>query len=68
MSARLLTLRRLPIKATNPADNIIAESINLRCTVCGTCWPASLGPFGDEIDPKESTCPRCAQPPLEGVQ
>ena len=67
MTARLLTLRRLPITATNPADNVVAEAITLRCTVCDTRWPASLGPFGDEIEPKESTCPRCTQPPPQAA-
>ena len=67
MTARLLTLRRLPISVSNPADAVIAESINLRCTVCGTRWAASLAPFGDEIDPKESTCPRCTPMPPDAA-
>ena len=67
MTARLLTLRRLPVAVLNPDDNILAESINLRCARCGTRWPASLGPFGDEIDPKEATCPRCTQPPPQAA-
>ena len=60
MSARLLALRRLPIRARNPADNVICESLNLRCTVCGHRWPVGLEPVGDRIDPRESTCPRFA--------
>ena len=67
MTARLLTLRRLPIKATNPADNVIVEHIGLCCTVCGTRWPAPLGPFGDAVDPKDVTCPGCTQPPHEAA-
>ena len=67
MSARLLALRRLPIAVTNPDDNVVAESINLRCTRCGTGWRASLGPFADEVDPKEARCVRCNQTPPEAA-
>ena len=63
MTARLLTMRRLPIAVTNPDDNIIAESVNLRCTRCGTGWRASLGPFGDEIEPRQALCPSCNPEP-----
>ena len=67
MTARLLTLRRLPIAVSNPEDNVVAESINLRCARCGARWLAALGPFGDEVERKDAHCPRCTQPPHEAA-
>ena len=67
MTARILTLHRLPVAVINPDDNVVAESINLRCARCGARWSAALGPFGDEVEEKDAHCPRCVNTPLDAA-
>ena len=67
MSARLLTLRRMPIKAANPDDNVIVESVSLRCTRCDARWSASLRASVDGIAASDAHCPRCAPTPPEAA-
>ena len=67
MTARLLTLRRLPVAVSNPADAVVAEAVSLRCTRCGARWSAALGPFGDEVEEKDAHCPRCVNTPLDAA-
>ena len=55
----LRSFRRNPERVADPLDNVIAESVNMRCTVCGATWSARLGVFSDEVEPSDAVCKTC---------
>lgn len=55
----LRSFRRNPERVADPLDNVIAESVNMRCTGCGATWSARLGVFRDEIEAADTVCPTC---------
>lgn len=59
----LARIRRLPVRPVPADDAVILAGVLLKCTRCGDKWTANLGPFSDEIEPRDSRCPSCPPEP-----
>ena len=56
---KIIQLRRRQMLIADPGDRVILDGVILRCCLCRTCWPVSLGESGDEVPDAETRCPEC---------